>query len=322
MINPCKYNSLLLPEASLAIDLPEISCYSVTQLWRLKHDMKKTDKNNFGKIQPLSRRKFLLGSVACSGALFGDAWLRQPTALEISRTDLPSNKVPTGKELRIVHLSDLHLHKFTRYFKTVAEKANSLKPDLILLTGDYVEEKRNLFDVLEFLDLLKAPTGIFAVQGNWEYWARLEGRNLQNKFRKSGVELLINQRADINWNGIPVSLLGIDFPSSSGSVQQLDNAADAERINIALSHVPAFQHEILESKTDLILCGHTHGGQVRLPLMKPFHLPRHSAPYVSGLYHVGQTNVPLYVSRGIGTSILPIRFFCPPEISLIRLLGV
>jgi predicted MPP superfamily phosphohydrolase len=284
--------------------------------------MEKTAKNNPGIIQSLSRRKFLLGGVACSGALFGDAWLRQPTALEISRIHLPSKKIPAGKELRIVHLSDLHLHKFTRYFRKVAEEANALKPDIILLTGDYVEEARNLSDVLEFLDLLKASTGIFAVQGNWEYWALIEGRNLQKKFRRSGVELLINQRADIIWNGIPVSLLGIDFPSSANSAQQLNNDADTDHINIALSHVPAFQHEILESKTDLILCGHTHGGQVRLPLMKPFHLPRHSGPYVSGLYHVGQTSVPLYVSRGIGTSILPIRFFCPPEISLIRLSGV
>ncbi len=284
--------------------------------------MKKTDKNNSGIIQSLGRRKFLFGSVACGGALFGDAWLRQPTALDISQTRLPTQKIPAGKELRIVHLSDLHLHKFTSFFRKVAKEANSLNPDIILLTGDYVEEERNLSDVLEFLDLLKASTGIFAVQGNWEYWALIEGRNLQNKFRRSGVELLINQRADINWNGIPVSLLGIDFPSSSNSVQQLNIDANTDHLNIALSHVPAFQHELLESKTDLILCGHTHGGQVRLPWMKPLHLPRHSDPYVSGLYHVGQAKVPLYVSRGIGTSILPIRFFCPPEISLIRLFGV
>ena len=77
----------------------------------------------------------------------------------------------------------------------------------------------------------------------------------------------------------------------------------------------------MTESADLILCGHTHGGQVRLPLIKPFHLPRHSGQFISGLYRVGQKRVPLYVSRGIGTSILPVRFFCPPEISLIRLYG-
>ena len=120
---------------------------------------------------------------------------------------------------------------------------------------------------------------------------------------------------------MPLSLLGIDFPSSSGSVHQLVASADSSRINIALSHVPAFQHDLLADKSDLILCGHTHGGQVRIPLVKPFHLPRHSGPFIDGLYHVGKQQIPLYVTRGIGTSIMPIRLFCPPEISLIRLHG-
>ena len=283
--------------------------------------MKNKTDSRLNLIESLSRRKFLFGSLVFGGAVFGDAWLRQPTNVEVCQTPLEVSKVPSGKKLRIVHLSDLHMHNFNPYFKQVVETANALKPDMILLTGDYVEEARNLSGVLDFLGQLKAPAGIFAVQGNWEYWALIEGKNLQEKFRGKGVQLLLNQRADIEYSGIPVSVLGIDFPSSSGSVQQLNDSADRERVNIALSHVPAFQHEIMDGTADLILCGHTHGGQVRLPLLKPFHLPRHSGSFVDGLYRVGNNGTPLYVTRGIGTSVMPLRFFCPPEISLIELVG-
>ncbi len=283
--------------------------------------MKNHTETKISFIDSLSRRKFLFGSLAFGGAIFGDAWLRQPTSVEVTETRLPCRKIGQGKELRVVHLSDLHLHKFNGYFKQVAEKTNNLKPDLILLTGDYVEEARNLSGVLAFLERLRAPGGVFAVQGNWEYWALIEGENLRDKFRKRGVQLLINQRADVEHRGMLISILGIDFPSSSHSVQQLNDNADSSRINIALSHVPAFQHDLMEETSDLILSGHTHGGQVRLPLIKPFHLPRHSGSFVDGLYRVGPKKTPLYVTRGIGTSIMPLRLFCPPEISLIRIAG-
>ena len=282
----------------------------------------KNRNNNPGRILSLSRRKFLLGGAACGGVLLSDAWLRQPKALEISTTRLATEKIPAGRELRIVQLSDLHLDSFNEYFRQVASKTNALKPDMILLTGDYVEEARNLNGVLKFLRLLSAPGGIYAVQGNWEYWALIEGKNLQDKFHRAGATLLINQRGDADIRDLPVSVLGVDYPSASGSLQILRTAADPDRINITLSHVPAFQHGLLDGIADLVLSGHTHGGQVRLPLIKPFYLPRHSGAYVSGLYRVGEKQqVPLYVSRGIGTSVMPVRFFCPPEISLLRLYG-
>lgn len=284
--------------------------------------MKDQEKIGPGLAPLITRRKFLLGGAVIGTGLLGDGFFRQPTSLEIRQVRLPVQKIPTGKSLRIVHLSDLHLHRFSDYFERVALETNELRPDLILLTGDYVEEERNLTGVLEFLRRLKAPAGVFAVQGNWEYWALIEGERLQRSFAEVGVNLLIDQRADVNWNGMPISLLGIDFPSASGSLQRLVDSADTDRVNVTLSHVPAFQHEILAGKSDLILCGHTHGGQVRLPFVKPFHLPRHSGDFVDGLYHVGATRLPIYVSRGIGTSIMPVRFFCPPEICLIELYGV
>ncbi|WP_291315234.1 metallophosphoesterase [Desulfuromonas sp.] len=267
----------------------------------------------------VSRRAFLLGGGAAGGLVLADALVREPRAFQVQEVVLPLAKVPPGRELRLVHLSDLHIRSFHGYFEKVARTVNGLEPDLILLTGDYLEQRRNLDGVQRFVSMLKAPGGIFAVQGNWEYWARLEGENLRRHFARWGATLLINRSHDLDLHGVPLSVLGLDYPSPSDRVKLLARMAAPERVNLLLSHVPAFDHQALEGRIDLILCGHTHGGQVRLPFVPPFYLPRFSEPFIEGLYRVGPEETPLYVTRGVGTSILPVRFLCRPEITLLRL---
>lgn len=268
----------------------------------------------------ISRRRFLTGSLGVSGALvIGDSCFWEPRDLQVLELSLVVPKIPPGRELRLVQLSDLHINSFNSYFRDVAEQTMRLRPDIILLTGDYLEEQRNIAEVRSFLKLLQAPQGIFAVQGNWEYWSRLEGENLRQKFHASGVKLLINQQHDLELHGVPLTIHGLDYPSGSEDLTQLEAQADPNRLNLLLSHVPAFNHELLGSKFDLILSGHTHGGQVRLPLFPPFYLPRYSGNFVAGLYRVGPRQTPLYVSRGIGTSVLPVRLYCRPEVTLLRL---
>lgn len=280
------------------------------------------DGGNGGKSPPqgISRRKFILGGSATLGGLaLGDAFFHEPRSFEVREVQLPLAKIPPGTEMRVVHLSDLHIRTFHDYYKEVARAANGLRPDLILLTGDYLEKDRNVGGVRRFLRMLEAPSGIFAVQGNWEYWARVEGDNLRRHFAGADATLLLDERHDLSVRGVPLSLLGLDYPSPADRLAQLQKGADPGRLNLLLSHVPAFAHEILDDRVDLILCGHTHGGQVRLPFLPPFHLPRFSGHFVDGLYHVGAGSTPLYVTRGVGTSIVPVRFFCRPEITLLRL---
>jgi uncharacterized protein len=268
----------------------------------------------------ISRRRFIATSLGVTGGLAaGDGLFWEPRNLEVVELSLVLAKIPPGRELRLVQLSDLHINRFNRYFRQVAEQAMLLRPDIILLTGDYLEEQRNLFEVRSFLDLLQAPYGIFAVQGNWEYWSRLEGENLRQKFNASGIQLLINQRQDLDIRDVPLTIHGLDYPSGSEDLTQLAQQADTGRVNLLLSHVPAFSHQLLGDSFDLILSGHTHGGQVRLPFVPPFYLPRYSGQFVAGLYYVGPQQTPLYVSRGIGTSVLPVRLWCRPEITLMRL---
>jgi predicted MPP superfamily phosphohydrolase len=266
----------------------------------------------------ISRRSFLLWVTGAGALILGDGLLWEPRAFQVQELNLSLAKIPPGREIRIVHLSDLHIRSFHNYFKRVAGAVQALDPELILLTGDYLELQRNLDAVRQFLELLQAPEGIYAVQGNWEYWARVEGENLRNHFARWWTTLLINERYDLELREVPLSILGLDYPSSSDALNHLQQQTDPGRVNLLLSHVPAFNHEILDDRIDLILCGHTHGGQVRLPFLPPPCLPRFSGRFVSGLYQVGP-GTPLYVTRGVGTSVFPVRFLCRPEITLLRL---
>jgi predicted MPP superfamily phosphohydrolase len=268
----------------------------------------------------LTRRRFLMGGAGTLGAAFlGDTLWYEPQAVQVERLFVAGSR--SGSPLKLVQISDLHLKHLSDIHREVAAKISELSPDLIVLTGDYLEEKRNIRGVLDFLELLHAPQGIFAVQGNWEYWSRLEGENLRNHFAGTGVRLLINERADVDAKGHALSILGLDYPSSSNQLLQLQGNIDPARVNILLSHVPAFAHEELSRHTSLILCGHTHGGQVRLPGIPPLYLPLYTGRFVAGRYEAGPHKTPLYVNRGIGTSVLPMRFMCRPEITLVEIGG-
>ncbi len=266
----------------------------------------------------MSRRQFLsLGMTGIAGTIAADTVWYEPQALQVERLTLPTSS--PGGQVRLLQISDLHLSNFNSYFAKVARQVADLQPDLIVLTGDYLEEERNIRGVLSFLKELKAPHGIYAVQGNWEYWSRLEGENLRRHFAGAGVKLLLNERTDLEINGRALSIFGLDYPSSIDHLHQLQKEVDPQRFNLLLSHVPAFAHEQLNKHINLILSGHTHGGQLRLPFLPPLYLPRYSGRFVAGFYHVSQHRIPLYVSRGVGTSVLPLRFFCRPEIGLFEL---
>ncbi len=271
--------------------------------------------------QGVSRRQFLsLGMTGIAGTFLADTVWYEPQALQVERIQLPMG-TPGNKRVRLLQISDLHISNYNSYFAKVARQVEALQPDLIVLTGDYLEEQRNIRGVLSFLKELKATHGIYAVQGNWEYWSRLEGENLRRHFAGVGVKLLINERSDLEINGHAMSIFGLDYPSSTDHLSRLQEEVDPRRFNLLLSHVPAFSHEQLNKDISLILSGHTHGGQVRLPFLPPFYLPRYSGRFVSGFYTVSQHRIPLYVSRGVGTSVLPLRFFCRPEIGLFELGG-
>ena len=162
----------------------------------------------------------------------------------------------------------------------------------------------------EVLRRLRAPLGVWAVRGNWEN-AR---RNPHERafYERNGVRLLVNEASEVRSG---VWLVGFDDVSTGGpDPNGASRDLPADSFSIALLHSPAY-FDSAAGRWSLALAGHTHGGQVRLPFLKPLRLPEGSGPYVEGWYESKGSRV--YVSRGIGTAVLPIRFLCRPELALL-----
>jgi len=214
--------------------------------------------------------------------------------------------------VRIVHLSDLHLEGFGRREARALEIVRSAKPDLILLTGDYVSKETGHTykeEVKRFFSQLEAPFGVYAVPGNWDGDARalVEG---------TPVALLTGETARSEIRGINVSITGgwYDMPPPTA-----DSSAD---LTIYLQHSPDYLAEASDAGYDLYLAGHTHGGQVRIPgFGAVVTLSRFWKKYEAGLYREGRAH--LYVNRGLGLEggwAPRVRLFCRPEVTVIDLL--
>ena len=220
---------------------------------------------------------------------------------------------------RIVQISDLHLEPIVdeALLHTTVAKINALKPDMIVLTGDYITGNgRRIADLAAPLSELKAPAGVFASMGNHDMGWR--GRVCQG-LQAHGVTCLINSGHDFSKQNEHLWLAGLD--SAWGGNPAFRPAMMSRPKNAAtvlLMHEPDYVDAIAKENVPLLqLSGHTHGGQCCLPGGVPIHLPKWGRKYPKGLFQVG--NVQLYVNRGLGCIGLPLRFACSPEITEITL---
>lgn len=216
--------------------------------------------------------------------------------------------------IKIAHISDLHTNTVGIRERRLIKILDQEKPDLIALTGDLISDGHNYRAVAEVLRMLHAPLGVYWVRGNWENWfpASVPFRQLTS----SNAQFLDNQSHRVT-DGLWI--VGLDDLSSG--VPDLKSAFEKvpqTSFVLVLSHSPALFDDI-SGKCQLVLSGHTHGGQVKIPFLGALWLPEGSGPYVSGWYM--QKECRMYVSRGIGTSILPIRFLSRPEIAFINLVA-
>jgi predicted MPP superfamily phosphohydrolase len=221
--------------------------------------------------------------------------------------------------LKIAHLTDLHTHGIGRRERRMLEILAEEKPDLIVITGDSLgrlgargSHASNYPECKDVYEQLHAPLGVWFVRGNWENWETFHGERAF--YQEAGVHFLLNasERARPD-----VSIIGIDDPYTG--TPKLDAAllnVPAGTYTIALFHSPAYFDRIA-GRVNLCLAGHTHGGQVRLPFLKPMWLPKGCGHYVEGWY--GEQGSKMYVSRGLGTSVLPVRLLSRPEIAFITI---
>jgi predicted MPP superfamily phosphohydrolase len=240
----------------------------------------------------------------------------EPYWIDVSIHDMRSDEAKDA--IRIVQLSDLHLQEFSRREREVANQVNALKPDLVVLSGDVIDRRDRLPILHSFLAAL-GETTIVAVLGNWEYWAKIDLHALRNEYQHHGIRLLVNETASYQVRHRTLSIAGMDDFTAGKPDSELLNAP-FDGTAVIVQHSPGY-FENLPTKTgrgifSLCLAGHTHGGQFTL-FGWPIWRPSGSGSFVSGLYETSVCN--LYVSRGVGTSVLPIRFGARPEIAVFDL---
>ncbi|KAF5037168.1 UDP-2,3-diacylglucosamine pyrophosphatase LpxG [anaerobic digester metagenome] len=226
-------------------------------------------------------------------------------------------------EIKILQFSDTHISEYFDIddLNNAIDKINEENPDIVVFTGDLIdqfnnyENKENIHEIWEILGSINAPIK-YAVYGNHDYGGGAE-KVYKEIMEKSGFKLLINEKEElpqynINFIGMDDSIFGEYEPAViSGNM-------DKDMYNIVLSHEPDVADRLLEYSIDLLLAGHSHGGQVNLPFAN--YLPSLGEKYVRGFYdfeNFRQTKV--YVNIGLGTSTIPMRFMAAPELTVITL---
>jgi predicted MPP superfamily phosphohydrolase len=255
-----------------------------------------------GRIGKLSRRKFLwLAAIASPGVVYADAKWIEPNWAKVR-----SVKVTHGKPThRIVHITDIH-HKGDRaYLESVVKKVNALSPDAVCFTGDLIEEKRFVPEALQELGKIKSP--LYGVPGNHDFGSRTTFGDFTKTFAQTGGKWLMDSQAMTADGKIQVS----GATCLRGAPVSLSPAAGVK--NILLLHYPLLAERVV-GRFDLLLAGHSHGGQVRIPFYGAVIVPYWVGRYQVGLFWLPAG--PMYVNPGIGWLATPVRFNCRPEITV------
>lgn len=260
-----------------------------------------------------------LRALALSLSQTARAALTEPFLLTVEHHAIELAKLPPGFDgFRIVHLSDIHHSPFTsgEQIKRAVETANRLKPDIIALTGDYIShDRRYAAPCAELLGRLRARNGVFAVLGNHDHWT--DAALITDLFRAEGITVLVNQGMRFERNGEAFWLAGVDdtMVGLEDLSLALAGARDSE-MKLLLAHNPIILRRAARANVDFVLSGHTHGGQVKFRSEQSAS-GRQRRRLLGGLGRQGETQI--YVTRGVGTVVLPIRYGCPPEVSLLEL---
>lgn len=245
--------------------------------------------------------------------------LTEPFRLTIEHHQIHLRRLPAAFDgFRIVQLSDIHHSPFTSraQIERAVETANSLQPDIVALTGDYISKERQYAaPCAELLGRLRARHGIFAVLGNHDHWT--DAALITDLFRAEGMTVLVNQGMRFEMKGAALWLAGVD--DTMVGLEDLPLAlagSREEEFKLLLAHNPIILRRAARAGVDLVLSGHTHGGQVSLRSERGAS-GRPRRRLLKGLARQGETQI--YVTRGLGTVVLPVRFGCPPEVSLLEL---
>lgn len=243
----------------------------------------------------------------------------EPFMLTVEHHPIYLRRLPKAFEgFRIVHLSDVHHSPFTsrEQIERAVDTANRLQPDIIALTGDYISHERQFAaPCAELLGRLRARHGVFAVLGNHDHWT--DAALITDLFRAEGITVLVNQGMRFEQGGEAFWLAGVDDTMVGLEDLPLALAGSLDdEMKLLLAHNPIILRRAARAGVDLVLSGHTHGGQVTLRSERSAS-GRPRRRLLRGLGSQGETQI--YVTRGLGTVVLPVRYGCPPEVSVLEL---
>lgn len=269
----------------------------------------------------LGRRKFIqklfLGLTGMAGLFFLNGYWFEKYIIEWTSFDIDENQ---KDKIKLVQLSDLHLKEIKSYHKSIALKINREKPDAIMFTGDTISRKNKLPVLEEFLNLIDRKILKIVILGNKEYSSSMSIKGFIELFEKYNGRILINENYVLTKKKRTINLLGLDdLLRGNADFEKAIKSISRTTETIILNHCPEYRDVIDKKNTaekvniKLIVSGHTHGGQITF-FGKELFKPGGSGRYMKGWYENDQSR--MYVSKGIGTTILPIRFGARAEATI------
>lgn len=282
----------------------------------------------------MNRRSFLkkmLGAfIATVGVTTGGYYYAselETNMLQINKQTIDSKKIPPSFQyFKIVQFSDTHVgfHYSLEQLSDLVETINKQNPDMIVFTGDLIDEPqtyKNHDQLIQILKQLKAPYGKYWVYGNHDHGGY--GTNIIHDLMEAAdFQLLLNEHQVIEKGKDKIIVAGIDdailgVPDVKNAMQD----TQADDFIMLLAHEPDMADVAIDYPIDIQLSGHSHGGQVRLPFLGHLYTPSYAQNYIHGKYTFLPSDFILHVNRGIGTTRLPVRFFCKPELHVYSLVN-
>ncbi len=270
----------------------------------------------------ITRRKFIkAGLFITTGIIMTDAFWIETFFFETNEFYLGAATKDTTN-MKVVQISDLHLQSINYPLTQLVNNLNKLQPDLIVITGDAIDKARKITVLDDFLKLIDKDIKKVAILGNWEYQGKVDLKELNKIYADNNCDLLINQTIQYSFQNKTISITGVDdYLRGNADFDTAIKPYKKSDYHIILNHCPLYSDYISKKinndiNVDCILSGHTHGGQINLFGFVPY-LPQGCGRYLKGWYNDNTTK--LYVSKGIGTGLFPVRFGARSEIAIFNL---
>ena len=278
------------------------------------------------------KKTYMVASIVVFFLLFSGWIWRGNTALEVNEYEMISNRIPEAfSGFRIAQISDLHNAQFGERNEGLLSLLSQADPDIIVITGDLIDSRHTDIEIaLEFCESAIEIAPVYYVTGNHE--ARVtEYEDLKNGLEENGIVILENEKVRLSRDEEYITLMGIQDPSfttdylfgdaesvAAATLSEFQNESD--RYTVLLSHRPELFDVYVDSQIDLVFSGHAHGGQFRVPFIGGLVAPNQGffPEYDAGLF--SKENTTMVVSRGVGNSIIPLRFNNRPEIVVVELI--